>query len=440
VYHQHYSAGNFTTSGTASMLTGMYPWTHRAFNYRGMVDRDLVDRNLFNLVGNGYTRLAFTQNLWADILLSQFEADLDMHLPCDSYSQFAHSFLQPHDLPADRDLAYFAFQDFLNLRVDDPYPYPGSLFIGSTDLARALASDRHHVSGDYPKGLPTNHDFSYEHANVLQGAGRLLQNMLPASPYLAYFHFWSPHEPYNARKEFIGIFDDDLKLDYKSRHPFAGNNYSERRLREYRLEYDEFIADLDAEFGRLLSGLESAGVLRNTYVIVTSDHGELFERGEVGHASALMYAPVTHIPLLISAPGQQARSDIHALTTNLDLLPTLVQIAGKEIPDWLEGRVLPGFGGTADASRSIFPMMAKDNAAFRPIEHATLTMIKGPYELFFFKGYKDHADRFELYNLQDDPKELHDLFGSDINTASQMKDELLEAVSTANRNYQTKSS
>ncbi len=35
VYHRHYSAGNFTTSGTASMLTGLYPWTHRAINYRG---------------------------------------------------------------------------------------------------------------------------------------------------------------------------------------------------------------------------------------------------------------------------------------------------------------------------------------------------------------------------------------------------------------------
>ena len=49
VYHQHYSAGNFTTPGTASMLTGMYPWTHRAFNYRGMIERSLANKNLFNL-------------------------------------------------------------------------------------------------------------------------------------------------------------------------------------------------------------------------------------------------------------------------------------------------------------------------------------------------------------------------------------------------------
>jgi hypothetical protein len=82
--------------------------------------------------------------------------------------------------------------------------------------------------------------------------------------------------------------------------------------------------------------------------------------------------------------------------------------------------------------------MAKDNAAFRPIKRATFTLIKGAYELIFFTGYPDHPDRFELYNLQNDPEELHDLFSGDINMASHMKDELLEAISAANRNYQKK--
>jgi Sulfatase len=437
VYHGHYSAGNFTTSGTASMLTGLYPWTHRAINYRGMISRSLVDRNLFNLIGKEYTRFAFTQNLWADIFLNQFEKDLDFHLRPDSFSQFADSLIQPNDLHADRDLAYFVFQDFLNLRVDDLHPYPGSLFLASADLARALASDRPYISADYPRGLPTNHDFSYENTSVFEGAGRLVQSsILQSSPYLAYFHFWSPHEPYSARKDFIGIFPEDLKSPYKPRHPFAGSDFSDQSLQKYRREYDEFITDVDAEFGQLISNLETSGALQNTYVIVTSDHGELFERGEQGHASALMYAPVLHIPLLISAPGQGTRSDFHSLTSNLDLLPTLLRICGKEIPDWVEGRLLPGFGGIDDASRSIFPMMAKDNAAFRPVEHATFTLIKDAYELFFFTGYPGHPDAFELYYLQEDPDELHDLFRRDITTASQMKDELLEAISTANRNYQ----
>ena len=441
VYHTHYSAGNFTTSGTASMLTGLYPWTHRAINYRGMVERNLTDRNLFHLIGNEYTRFAFTQNLWADVLLSQFETDLDYHLPCDSYSQVVQSLFQPDDLDNDRAIAYYVFQDFLNLRTEEPHPFPGSLLIGSTELSRALISDNDHISVDYPRGLPTVYDFAYEHTAVFQGVSRLIQsNLLQSMPYLGYFHFWSPHGPYNARKDFISIFQDDLQLHSKPRHAIAGDDFSEEEMRANHREYDEFIADVDSEFGRVMSDLEQSGVLQNSYVIVTSDHGELFERGEIGHASALMYAPVTHIPLLIRAPGQQQRIDHHPMTTNLDLLPTLLKIVDKDIPDWLEGTLLPGFGGTedADASRSFFPMVAKDNATFQPLKRATFTLLKGPYELFFFTGYPDFSDTFELYNLNEDPNELQDLFKEDINTAALLKEELLDAVSAANQNFQKK--
>jgi arylsulfatase A-like enzyme len=188
----------------------------------------------------------------------------------------------------------------------------------------------------------------------------------------------------------------------------------------------------------LIADLERAGILQNSYVIVTSDHGELFERGEVGHASALMYAPVTNVPLLISAPGQSAPSDFHSVTSNIDLLPTILQIAGRKIPEWVEGKRLPGFGGTEETERSIFPLMAKDNAAFRPLTHATFTMIKGGYELLYYAGYPGHPDQYELYHLDEDPNELQNLFSKDITAASRMKNELLEAIHVANRNFQMK--
>ena len=439
VYHRHYAAGNFTTSGTASMLTGLYPWTHRAINYRGMIDRQLADRNLFRLVGDEYTRFAFTQNFWADILLSQFQADLEIHLPCVSYSRLVRSSVLPDDLPSDRRMAYYTFPDFLNLRVDDPHPFPGSLLIGSADLVRALASDRKSISAEYPRGFPSNYDYSYENATVLDGVGQLVKDTLAgAQPYLAYFHLWSPHDPYNARQDFIGMFKDDLPLQAKPHHPLSATQHSEADLRKNRRAYDEFVADLDAEFGRLISDLERTGILQNSYVIVTSDHGELFERGEMGHATALMYAPVTHIPLLISAPRQQARFDFRSNTSSVDLLPTILQITGKEIPQWVEGRILPGFGGTEDAARNIFPLMAKDNAAFQPLTHATFVMIKAGYELLLYTGYPGHADRYELYHLDDDLHELQNLFSKDITTASHMKDELLEAINAANRNFTKK--
>jgi arylsulfatase A-like enzyme len=436
VYHAHYAAGNFTTSGTASMLTGLYPWTHRAINYRGMINRRLANRNLFNLIGEEYTRVAFTQNLWADILLSQFENDLDLHLPCDSYSQVVHSLLQPHNIPGDRAIAYYAFEDFLNLGSPTLNSFPGSLFLASAQLSRDLVSDRDHISADFPRGLPTIGLFAYENESILQGINRLTQDLeFQSLPYLGYFHVWSPHQPYNARKEFIGIFQEDLKLYAKPRHPLSGSDYSEESLRDYRREYDEYIADVDAEFGRLLDDFDKSGVLQNSYVIVTSDHGELFERGELGHGSALIYDSEIKIPLLISAPGQQNRSDFYALTSNLDLLPTILHITGKEIPDWIEGKLLPGFGGIEDEARSVFSIVAKDNPSFQSIKQGTIAMIQGPYELLYYIGYRDFPNQFELYNLIEDPDERQDLINFDSVNASHLKEELLEAFAQANQSF-----
>ncbi len=85
VYHSHYSGGNFTTSGTASMLTGVYPWSHRAINLGGLVRRPLVDGNIYHLLGPEYHRVGFSQNLWADLFLRQFGADVDQHIPSPTF-------------------------------------------------------------------------------------------------------------------------------------------------------------------------------------------------------------------------------------------------------------------------------------------------------------------------------------------------------------------
>ena len=51
VYHNHRSGGNFTIPGTATLLTGTYPWTNRAINHSGEIKNTIVDRNIFNVLG-----------------------------------------------------------------------------------------------------------------------------------------------------------------------------------------------------------------------------------------------------------------------------------------------------------------------------------------------------------------------------------------------------
>jgi len=427
VYHSHYSAGNFTTAGVASMLTGMYPWDHRAINYRGLVKRGLVSRNLFNLIGNEYTRVAFTQNMFAEIILSQFGESLDIHLRPDSFSFYVLPAVQAQDFPRDRSLAYFALEDFLGVGVKSLNPIPGSLPLASVDIVRQFINAEPKKTVDFPRGYPNNHSFYYRNEDGFRGiAGQVSDLNNRSLPWIGYFHVWSPHGPYSSQKDFVGLFPDELRVPFKPRHKLSESRYPQRQLLDFRLQYDEYIANVDAEFGKMMTELERAGVLDNTYIIVTSDHGELFERGELGHGTPLLYNPVTHVPLLISAPGQKGRRDIQISTSSLDLLPTILKIAGKDIPDWVEGKALPGFTELEDAKRSIYSFVAKNSSAFQDINQATISLIKGPHELIFYTGYKKLADSFELYNLAEDQYEKENLVEKDLIVASRMREEMTD--------------
>lgn len=126
--------------------------------------------------------------------------------------------------------------------------------------------------------------------------------------------------------------------------------------------------------------LEASGILDHSYLVVTSDHGELFERGENGHNTFLLYDSVIHIPLLVSAPQQTKRQDFYSLTSNIDVLPTLLNIVKKEIPSSVEGRLLPGFGGAEDATRSIFAGGPAIASLLKEELLDTLSMVNKPFE------------------------------------------------------------
>ncbi|HMV96545.1 MAG TPA: hypothetical protein PKE48_09605, partial [Anaerolineales bacterium] len=145
-----------------------------------------------------------------------------------------------------------------------------------------------------------------------------------------------------------------------------------------------------------------------------------------GHVTRLLYDAVVHIPLIVIAPGQKSRVDVHHPTSNIDLLPTLLHIAGKTAATDLEGRILPGLGGIEE-SRSLFSMEAKECSAFGNLKDgATVSLVQGEHKLIYYTGYPKRPDTFELYNLKDDPDEMKDLFTVDTTTAAKMKEEMLD--------------
>jgi arylsulfatase A-like enzyme len=409
VYRQHHSAANYTTPSTASLFTGTYPFTHRVFGINGMVAPLVCPHNLLNTLQPVYTEAALVQNMYADLIVYQLHEHLQAHFGSTEFT-LAGKTIYDHVFPRDAVYGSKSYDQFLF----DPKEKPGSLFSSlPLDFYRQIRkrSVQEAWSEAYPQGLPFL-DWAIAHftlEQVIDGAQGILAD-LPA-PFFGYLHFMPPHSPYRPRKEFIGLYNDGWEPKKKKAHPLSEKK-PQARLNELRQQYDEFVAHLDAEFGRLLDYLAASGLLDSSYVIFTADHGELFERGETGHVTPLLYEEITHIPLLIHAPGQSSPQDILALTSNVDVFPTLAALNGLPVPDTQAGYPLPGLGLPLPPSdRPAWIVEAKSNPAHAPLTKASMALIRWPYKFISYWGY-DGEDIEEFYDLEDDPEEIENLIDS----------------------------
>lgn len=438
VYNAHYSASNFTTSGVASMLTGMYPWKHRAITQGGIVRRDLVPYNPYTLLGSDYYRVMFSQNFWPDRLVAQYYDQVDDFLPQTAYSMRGNTLVKSW-VGKDRLLASIAFDEFLFPAQTDR---SGSALLNYFYKSRVSYSiEDQKIQPGYPNGVPEVEGYNvYLNEQIYKGVLTEILALMDKRPHFAYFHLFSPHSPYKPGGKFSRLFrSDGFTIPPKEVVPeFASlYNESEDSLLRKRAAYDRQVAQVDAEFGKLVDRLDANGALENSYLIVTSDHGEMFERGFSGHGGRLMYEPVLRIPLLIRAPRQRERTDVDIPTSNVDILPTILSISGKEIPETVEGEILPGFGGNENSERPIFSMAAWQNSAFLPITKAALAMRKGAYKLIVYLGYGGEDDSlYELYDVEKDPEELHELSGEEPDVLSAMKEVFFRHLTEANRPFE----
>ncbi|MFT3893762.1 MAG: sulfatase-like hydrolase/transferase [Anaerolineales bacterium] len=433
VYHRHYSAATFTIPGTASLLSGLYPWSHRALTLgAGGVAREHIEHQIFALFNDTYNSAGYSQNKYSDSFLSQFGAFLDKHFPSNS---FDHEKRVLYDLPffkRDRQVAFSAFDDNIFHSVEGT---DSSLFLGPLYRLLGLVLRRENnqkFKKQYPDGLPDSTD-QFLLSDLVDGAIDALKEM--QAPSLSYFHFHPPHHPYRPTEKYANSLYSIFAPLEKPVHPLASEERSYVNMRRNRQAYDEYLLSWDEEAGRLLDFLRSSGLLEKNYVIITSDHGEMFERGEIGHFTPLMYEPLIHIPLIISQPGQIGRKDVHAPTSSTDILPSLGQQLLGSVPAWAEGVPLPELGGVEDPERSIYTIDAKQNPAFAPLHKFSIALTKGQSRLIHY-NYPDY-ETFEFYDIENDPEELNDLYPSQPALAKQMQDELLQKLDEVNKPYRS---
>ncbi|MFT3893779.1 MAG: sulfatase-like hydrolase/transferase [Anaerolineales bacterium] len=431
VYHSHYAAGTFTTAGTSSLLTGLYPWSHRALSLgTGGIAKDRVQQNIFSVFAPTHSTLAYTQNKFADVMLCQMDESINTHLRTGAFNA-EHRFL--YNLPIFKNDAQIAFASLENNIFQHDLENDSSLFINPIyrilKMYKQQANDRK-LEKEYPLGLPDDTE-QFRLDDTVTGAINALKSL--TEPSFVYFHFYPPHENYCPLGQFRDIFDGGWQAEEKPIHRLSWGHKSYKELTRLNRDYDEYIASWDFEVSRLFQYLQDSGLMDRSYIVVTADHGELNERGERGHFTSMLYEPLVHVPLMILDPNATARKDIHTPTSAVDMLPTLANLAGLPIPDWTEGKLLPGYGGEEAISRSLYAMDAKTNAAYAPITKATISLMKYPWRLTYYKYPND--EQFEFYDLEQDPEELKDLYPSQLKEARMLRDELLGELEYVNEPF-----
>jgi arylsulfatase A-like enzyme len=144
-------------------------------------------------------------------------------------------------------------------------------------------------------------------------------------PFFAFLNYMDAHDPYIPPGEYATAFSPlvpQRPLQIKNRRCSAAD------AAPLRDAYERCITGLDARVGALFERLQGDGLLDNTLVIITSDHGEHFgEFGLSGHGMSL-YLPLLHVPLLVSFPGVPADTVVSQAVSLRDLGATILDVAG----------------------------------------------------------------------------------------------------------------
>ena len=154
----------------------------------------------------------------------------------------------------------------------------------------------------------------------------------------AWIHFLNPHAPYEVREMASHFYDPNYEGAFERTTWGLFETDDPKEIQRIRNLYDGEVFYIDDLFGRMIEGLEERGLLENSIIVVTSDHGEEFmEHGGFQHDR--LTEEHVHIPLILRHPtAEPLRSPV--LVSNVDLFPTLLSLVGESVEGPLDGRDL----------------------------------------------------------------------------------------------------
>jgi arylsulfatase A-like enzyme len=369
IYHHAISTGDMTLPAHASIFTGMYARRHGAHydppNYpRGRPLKDTFQTLPELLFEKGYSTIGIVANygpLAPAYGLNQGFAYYDARLPV--------SFLRPTN------------RFFLRQTVSDSLAPFVSLARGRT------------------WGKPRTAE------EINQEVFMLLEEDKESNrPFFLFINYMEAHVPYIPPSPFDRLYpgkDELFSWDYyygmKRRILNHESQITDKDRRHLVSQYDGAIANLDFNLGRLFAQLRRLNQYENSLIIITSDHGEAFGNRQLLEHAVSVYQDQIHVPLIIKYPGSRQKAVVGENVSIADIMPTVLDVLGYEVPQLIQGRSL--LKQQTERQRVIvsesFPDL--DFPALNRVERA---IFKGPFKLI-----SSTAGKREVYDLLKDPNE-----------------------------------
>ncbi len=305
--------------------------------------------------------------------------------------------------------------------------------------------------GTFSRGFCNRLPLEHTKSKYMEGKALEFLEKNQDKPFALYPSFLEPHTPN------FGPFDDlhdpsaivldstygdfvpeDEPLRYQLKRKAGKEKLEKEILQEEMAKYWGLVHQVDLSVGAIVAKLKELGIYDNTIIVYTSEHGKMM--GKFGlTGKSVLYDPAARVPFFLRVPGVEAKKITYPVS-QIDLVPTLLEAMSQEIPPKLPGK-------------SLLPYLDQDHAGNVFIEwHSSYRGIKNQIErcpdgvdeadclraaqqmirtIITPDGYKmcqsvGNSDLSQLFNLNNDPGEVHNLYYKEAYQAK--KDSLLKLI------------
>jgi len=261
-------------------------------------------------------------------------------------------------------------------------------------------------------------EVSIPHYLVDQAIAEIRQSASSGKPFFVRVDFWGPHSPYIVPEPYASMYDPKQMEPWANfKDALAGKPEIQRAYRRYwgieNFTWDQwtrpvamcygYCSLIDDQVARLRAVLDELGIADDTAIIYTSDHGGMVGAHNMADKGPYLYDEICRIPLIAHIPGLSGGRRSDALAYNMDLMPTILELAGCDVPDNIDAvSLMPILQGKKNRVRDDEAVYMEFHGHHQPYSQRLVRTRKAKY---IFNA----ADFDELYDLQHDPNELHNV-------------------------------